>query len=117
MYTYTAYVTKVYDGDTVTVDIDLGFGVWLRNQKLRLFGINAPEVRKTRGVTDDEKEFGKIVRDYVSELICYKKITIKTIEDKKGKYGRWLAKVNIVPGDQTLNNHLLDCEIVAPMEY
>ena len=45
MYEYRAFVRKVYDGDTITVDIDLGFEVMLKNQKLRLYGINTPEVR------------------------------------------------------------------------
>ena len=45
MYEYRAFVRRVYDGDTVTVDIDLGFDVVLRNQKIRLVRINAPEVR------------------------------------------------------------------------
>ena len=45
MYEYRAFVTKVYDGDTITVDIDLGFGVQLKKQSIRLSGINAPEVR------------------------------------------------------------------------
>lgn len=42
MYEYRAFVRKVYDGDTITVDIDLGFEVLLKNQKLRLYGINTP---------------------------------------------------------------------------
>ena len=45
MYEYRAFVRKVYDGDTVTVDIDLGFDVVLKGQKIRLVRINAPEVR------------------------------------------------------------------------
>jgi len=45
MYTYSAEAKKVYDGDTITVDFDLGFGVILINQKLRLIGIHTPEVR------------------------------------------------------------------------
>ena len=45
MYEYRATVISVYDGDTITVDIDLGFGIVLRKQKLRLYGLNTPEVR------------------------------------------------------------------------
>ena len=45
MYEYKATVTKVYDGDTITVDFDLGFGILIRKQKIRLLGINTPEVR------------------------------------------------------------------------
>ena len=87
MYQYKAYVTKVYDGDTITCDIDLGFGILLKKQKLRLAGINTPEVR------GPGKEVGQYVRDIVAQKIYNKWIIIHTAKDKKGKYGRWLATV------------------------
>ncbi|NIB44855.1 thermonuclease family protein [Pseudomaricurvus alkylphenolicus] len=87
MYTYSATVTGVYDGDTVTVDIDLGLGVWLRGQKIRLFGINAPEVRgKSRSAGID-------ARDWLRSEILGQSVVLNTIKDKTGKYGRWLAVV------------------------
>ena len=58
-YYYDAEVTGVYDGDSITVDIDLGLGVWLKGQKLRLIGIDTPEMRGA------EKEAGKVARDFV----------------------------------------------------
>ena len=45
MYKYKAKIIRVVDGDTVDVDIDLGFGVWLNNQRIRLYGIDTPECR------------------------------------------------------------------------
>ena len=45
MYEYNCKIVKVVDGDTVDVDIDLGFGVWLRDQRIRLYGIDTPESR------------------------------------------------------------------------
>ncbi len=45
LYNYKAVVKSVYDGDTCTVDIDLGLGTWVHGEKLRLYRINAPEVR------------------------------------------------------------------------
>lgn len=87
MYEYKAFVRKVYDGDTVTVDIDLGFGVALKNQKLRLLRINAPEVR------GEQRPEGLKSRDALREKIANKWIKIKTQKDKKGKYGRWLAEI------------------------
>ena len=45
MYEYKCKIRKVVDGDTVDVDIDLGFGVWLRKQRVRLVGIDTPESR------------------------------------------------------------------------
>ena len=99
MYEYRATVTKVYDGDTVTVDIDVGFGITIRKQKLRLLGVAAPEVR------GPEKEEGKKSRDVLRKLILGKKIIIKTKKDKKGKYGRWLAEIFL--DDQNINKWLI----------
>jgi micrococcal nuclease len=87
MYEYNAHVVKVYDGDTITVDIDLGLGVWLRGQKVRLAGINTPELR------GDSREYGIASRDALRELILDKDVRIKTYKDKQGKYGRWIADV------------------------
>ena len=87
MYEYKAKVTKVYDGDTITVDFDLGFGILIRKQKIRLLGINTPEVR------GPEKPQGIISRNALRQRILGKVVTIKTSKDKKGKYGRWLGEV------------------------
>jgi micrococcal nuclease len=87
-YIYRALCVSVYDGDTITVDVDLGFGVWMHGQKLRLFGINAPEVR------GDEREAGLESRDALRAMLpAGKPIVIATKRDRKGKYGRWLAEV------------------------
>lgn len=87
MYEYRAFVRKIYDGDTVTVDIDLGFGVVLKNQKMRLLRINAPEVR------GEQRPEGLKSRDALRNKISNKWIKIRTEKDKKGKYGRWLAEI------------------------
>tara|TARA_A100001015_G_scaffold147172_1_gene163154 strand:- start:2365 stop:2688 length:324 start_codon:yes stop_codon:yes gene_type:complete len=87
MYEYRAFVRKVYDGDTVTVDIDLGFDVVLKNQKIRLVRINAPEVR------GKERPEGLKSRDALRAKIGNRWIKIKTQKDKKGKYGRWLGEI------------------------
>ena len=87
MYEYRAFVRKVYDGDTVTVDIDLGFDVVLKNQKIRLVRINAPEVR------GKERSEGLKSRDALRAKIGNRWIKIKTQKDKKCKYGRWLGEI------------------------
>ena len=87
MYTYRAKVVDVYDGDTCKVDIDLGFGVILAKQSVRLLGINCLEM-KGQG-----KDKGKDARDFVRSKILGKNIIIKTFKDKKEKYGRWLANI------------------------
>jgi len=88
MYTYKAKIIKVYDGDTVTAQIDLGFNMTF-TEPLRILRIDAPEVR------GEEKEAGKFSRDRLRELVLGKEVTIKTRKDKKGKYGRYLAEVYI----------------------
>lgn len=99
MYEYRAHVTKVYDGDTITVDIDLGFDIVLHKQSIRLLGINTPEVR------GDEREQGLIARDALAARILDKDVTIKTHKDSKGKYGRWLGEIYL--DDENLNEWLL----------
>ena len=76
MYEYKATVIKVYDGDTITVDFDLGFGIVLKKQTIRLFGINTPEVRGA------EKADGIISRDALRQRILGKQVIIKTSKDK-----------------------------------
>ena len=99
MYEYKALVTKVYDGDTITVDIDLGFGVCRKGQKIRLLGIDTPEIR------GDEREEGLKSRDALRGQIINKWVSIKTFKDKKGKYGRWLGEVWL--DDLCMNKWLL----------
>ena len=45
MYEYRAIITKVYDGDTLTADVDMGFNIWSKNIKIRVLGIDTPEIR------------------------------------------------------------------------
>lgn len=89
LYHYRADVgdvtANVYDGDTVTADIDLGLGVWQRGAKLRLLGINAPEVR------GPERPRGLKSRDHLRGMLKGRMIIVETDRDKRGKYGRLLA--------------------------
>ena len=62
MYEYNCKLVKVVDGDTIDVDIDLGFGVWLQNQRIRLYGIDTPESRTSDKV---EKIYGLAAKDYL----------------------------------------------------
>ena len=93
MFEYKASLVKVVDGDTIDVDLDLGFGVWLKKQRVRFYGINAPESR-TRDL--EEKRRGLAAKDRVKELVenC-EELSLRTIINKKarGKYGRILAEV------------------------
>ncbi len=92
-YVNRAKVVSVYDGDTITIDVDLGRDIWVMGEKIRLAGINTPELR------GGDREAGLRARDHLRSLIEGKQITIQTIKskrtkrDKKGKYGRYLAIV------------------------
>ena len=87
LYHYRATVLTVYDGDTCTVDIDLGLNVWIRKEKLRLHRINAPELR------GKDREVGLKSRDFLRSQIEGKEIILQTIKDKREKYGRYLAEI------------------------
>lgn len=82
--TYTAHVESVYDGDTITCDIQVGFGIHLI-EKVRIIGIDTPEVRGS------EKVEGFIARDALRELIDGKDVVLET--HGRGKYGRIIAEV------------------------
>lgn len=86
-YYYVAEVVSVYDGDTCTCIVDLGFKTSARI-KVRLAGIDTPEVR-TKDL--DEKEKGIVTRDWLRERILGKKILLHT--SKRGKFGRWLGTI------------------------
>lgn len=108
-YQYKAKVISVYDGDTFTLNVDLGMKAHLI-EKIRLARVNTPEVR------GPEKEFGKQVRDHVRELILGKEVIIHTLKDKEGKYGRYIAEVFFEVKEEkwiNLNDYLLSQEMAS----
>ena len=106
-YEYKATITSVYDGDTVTADVDLGFCITLRKIKMRLAGINTPELR---GVSDEEKAKAIKSRDWLREKILNQEV--KVISHGKGKYGRWV--VNIYKDQVDINQSLIDEGLAVP---
>jgi micrococcal nuclease len=101
MYEYKAEILRVIDGDTVDVDIDLGFGIWMKKERVRLYGIDTPESR-TRDKT--EKIFGLAAKKRLKELLG-KKCVLKTFaardgEDMKGKFGRILGDFHVYYGEE-----------------
>ena len=109
MYKYKCRIIKVVDGDTVDVDIDLGFGVWLNNKRIRLYGIDTPECR-TRD--KEEKYFGLMAKALVKDFLKEGSIQhLSTRLDKRGKFGRILGEFWIYDSwtdrQTTLNNALL----------
>ena len=93
MYRYRCEIRRVIDGDTVDVDIDLGFGLWLSNQRIRVLGIDAPEVR-TRDL--EEKARGFEAKAYVEKFLPEgsRQIFLST-KFQRGKYGRVLGDFEV----------------------
>ena len=90
MYEYKCKLVKVVDGDTIDVDIDLGFGVWMRNQRIRLYGIDTPESRTSDKV---EKVYGNAAKDFLVKWTDAGDLTLKTFKDCKGKFFRILGEI------------------------
>lgn len=106
MYEYRAVLHSVVDGDTVDVDIDLGFGIWIRDERVRIMGIDTPESR-TRDLV--EKKFGLAAKKRMKELLDAPNLVLKTQvarngEDMKGKFGRILGDFSVyyAPQDRTM---------------
>jgi len=96
---YDVRVVKIVDGDTVDVDIDLGFGVTLTDERVRIMGIDTPESR-TRDKVEDL--FGEAAKERLKVLMKDggKLITTEDRkgEDMKGKFGRILGDFRIGDG-------------------
>ena len=89
MYEYRCKVSRVVDGDTVDVDIDLGFGVWLHKERVRVLGIDTPESR-TRD--KEEKKYGLAAKAFVKDFFRIGDVILTTKKyDAKGKFGRILG--------------------------
>ena len=89
MYEYKAKIKRIVDGDSMIVDIDLGFGITMANQSIRLYGVDAPETRTKNPL---EKKCGILAKEYVKSFLKEgNTYIIKTHFDAKGKFGRILA--------------------------
>ena len=85
-------MVRVVDGDTIDVDIDLGFYVWIKKQRIRLLGIDAPE---TRG---ESRPQGLAATKYLTSLIDGQAIILRTVKgsdggDRDDSFGRWLGTI------------------------
>jgi|TARA_R110000824_G_scaffold76211_3_gene193185 micrococcal nuclease len=113
MYQYRAKIVKIIDGDTVDVDIDLGFSVILSKQRIRLYGIDTPESR-TRNL--DEKKYGLLAKNFLKEFIgkAGNHLIVETCKDDRGKFGRILGK--LINKDNECVNTIM-CSLGHAVEY
>jgi micrococcal nuclease len=81
---YKAKVERVVDGDTLDLNVDLGFSINY-HKRVRLYGINAPEMK------NDTNNIGHEAKVYLTQLIDNKDVVIKTQKDKTDKYGRYIV--------------------------
>jgi micrococcal nuclease len=111
MFEYDALVTRVVDGDTFDLQIDLGFGI-IKKTRLRLYGIDTPEIR------GEESARGLAVKEAVRILIEGKMVRVKT-HKFKGKYGRYVAKVLAYVGtlDMDLTEYLISMQMGKRVDY
>jgi len=109
LYWYEAQVNSCYDADTCRIDIQIGFNIVLKDQVIRLYGINAWEV------SGDEKPRGVVARDWMRKRVVGKKIIINTIKDKTGVYGRLLATFYV--DGVSVNDELVELDHAVYKEY
>ncbi len=93
-YIYKGVVKKVLDGDTYDILFDLGFHNYWQT-RVRLYGVDAYEKSLRSGTTPEQKELGLQAKALCEELMLDKKVVVETIQDKKGKYGRYLVTVYV----------------------
>lgn len=106
MYTYyVKKVTKIVDGDTIDVEIDLGFSITY-SSRVRLAGIDTPESR-TRDLR--EKELGLESKEYLKKAIeAAEKVVIKTEKlDSSEKYGRILGWLYLDGAETSVNEAMI----------
>jgi len=108
MYQYKAKIIKVYDGDTVTAEIDLGFDIKYKTS-VRLIGIDTPELRSKYML---EKELAKNARGYLEDLIYEKEVTLITHKDDK--YGRYLCDIYL--DELNINNEMIRIGYARPYD-
>jgi micrococcal nuclease len=88
MYEYKARLIRVIDGDTIDADIDLGFGVWVR-QRIKLYGINTPD---SKSKDPEVRDKGIASRNKLIEILP-REFVVQTILNKRGKFGRVLGNL------------------------
>lgn len=107
MYIYRCRVNKVLDGDTVDIDLDLGFNIILANQRVRMAGVDTPESRTSN---EEEKPRGLLSKKKLGEKLpvgAWVKIKTLRADSNDDKFGRILGEFILEDGTQ-VNQWLID---------
>lgn len=127
LYTYAATVVRWIDGDTVELDVDLGFQITKR-ERFRLHGVDTPELRprrakyETDGQVDeaaraDEARRGREALSFVERVAPVgSEVEIRTIKDRQGKFGRYLVEVVGIDGEDVALA-LIDAGLAVRADY
>ena len=114
MYEYKCKIVKIVDGDTVDIDLDLGFGVWLRDERVRIMGIDTPESRTSDKI---EKVFGLAAKERLNSLLGGEAILLSQVtkggENMKGKFGRILGNFKTIDGKNVADTLMNEGHAVA----
>jgi micrococcal nuclease len=110
MFEYQCKIVRVIDGDTTDVDIDLGFGVWMKKQRVRFYGVDTPESRTS---DKEEKVYGLMAKEFVKSYLPKGSTQVlRTHKDGVGKYGRILGEFVVYDvghdRETTVNQLLID---------
>ena len=109
MFEYNFKLVKVVDGDTVDVDIDLGFGMTYKKQRVRMMGIDTPESR-TRDL--EEKFYGKASKANLVKILDGQDVEL--VSHDKGKFGRILGELFIGGASYSVNQQQIDEHHAVP---
>ena len=110
MYEYECKIVRVIDGDSIVVDIDLGFGLWIHGEYIRLFGVDCPECRSR---DKEEKAAGLAAKKFVERFLQVGETYTLNTQDK-GKFGRYLGTIS--NETETVNKALIN-EHLAVVYY
>jgi len=104
-YIFQCKIIKIIDGDTVDVDVDLGWDISVVNQRIRLFGVDCEESR-TRDL--EEKKYGLAAKAFLQDFFSLG-TTVLLRTHEKGKYGRYLGDFKVYDKwlcQELIRNHL-----------
>jgi len=112
LYNYKAGLIRVIDGDTIDIEIDLGFEIKMR-KRVRLFGVDTPELRSSNPT---ERKAAQLVKNVVTDLLDWRSLYVKTVKDKD-KYGRYLADIYLSEDDLFGDDFIKDKNGVSLSEW